>query len=369
MPKFVGPIFVGTFPITQRFGENPAYYARFGLAGHNGVDFGMPVGTIILAGVLGVISEVGNDPAGYGNYVKVQDPQQSLDLIFAHLSQVFDETIVGEVVQRDTPIGRSGNTGASTGPHLHFGVGDTDSGGMRLNRENGYYGWEDPMDNNKFIANFNGGLAGPRLSAPSTTPTGTTTPSVPVGPAPPPYKPTFKGQTVSYNGNNFRSDNGTTWIFQGSDAERAAFETAEKKRQLAEAQAKAVDAGVYLTKTNLVELFNDINKNASDFGLADATDVIIKGPYKATLYDRYRGEGNVIATFMGPGTFKTPGPRIGSVRAELVLPPAPPPLPQVPITPRETQTAPGGATPPAGAWTGQKAPTHKDIYNLIARLH
>ena len=41
------------------------------------------------------------------------------------------------------------------------------------------------------------------------------------GPPPPPYPPTHAGQTVSHNGNSFRSDNGRDWIFQGTDAERA----------------------------------------------------------------------------------------------------------------------------------------------------
>ena len=38
----------GDVSITQYFGENPAAYARFGLAGHNGVDLAMPVGTPLL---------------------------------------------------------------------------------------------------------------------------------------------------------------------------------------------------------------------------------------------------------------------------------------------------------------------------------
>jgi hypothetical protein len=43
----------------------------------------------------------------------------------------------------------------------------------------------------------------------------------PAGVQPPPYAPSFAGQTVSYLGNNFRSDDGRAWIFQGSDISRA----------------------------------------------------------------------------------------------------------------------------------------------------
>ena len=176
------------------------------------------------------------------------------------------------------------------------------------------------------------------------TPTTSSTASY-SGPEPPSYAPSFAGQTVSWNGNNFRSDDGKTWIFQGSDAERAAAEAAVKARELAEAEARAQDAGVYLQKSNLLELFMDINKNASDYGLRDAEYVIIRGPYKATIYSDYRGGGSVVGIYSGEGTYKLPATTIGSVRAEVILPPAPDPLPEVsvpPPTPISTSLPPPG---------------------------
>ena len=176
------------------------------------------------------------------------------------------------------------------------------------------------------------------------TPTTSSTASY-SGPEPPPYAPSFAGQTVSWNGKNFRSDDGKTWIFQGSDAERAAAAAAIKARELAEAEARAQNAGVYLQKSNLLELFMDINKNASDYGLRDAEYVIIRGPYKATIYSDYRGGGSVVGIYSGEGTYKLPVTTIGSVRAEVILPPAPDPLPEVsvpPPTPISTSLPPPG---------------------------
>jgi len=160
----------------------------------------------------------------------------------------------------------------------------------------------------------------------ATSPTSTYT-----GPEPPQYAPSFVGQTVSWNGNSFRSDNGTSWIFQGSDADRARIEAQQKARELAQAEALAQGNGAYLQKANLLELFNDINKNASDYGLADAEYVIIRGPYKATVYSDYRGGGTAIAVYSGEGTYRLPAVRVGSVRAEVIIPAQPEPLLEIPV--------------------------------------
>lgn len=123
------------FPITQRFAENPDTYKRFGILGHNGIDYGTPTGTPILAVAAGVVLEVWEDAAGYGRYVKLgHDWGESL---YAHLEQ--QAIAVGTTVAAGQPIGISGNTGNSTGPHLHFG--------MRVKpyfRDNGWGGYVDP---------------------------------------------------------------------------------------------------------------------------------------------------------------------------------------------------------------------------------
>jgi murein DD-endopeptidase MepM/ murein hydrolase activator NlpD len=107
--------------ITQPFGVNSVLYAKWGLAGHNGVDFGVREGTPIVAVADGVAVEVFNDADGYGQYVKLAHPWGQT--LYAHLRDYPEGRLdVNQVVKAGQTIGYSGNTGNSTGPHLHFGL-------------------------------------------------------------------------------------------------------------------------------------------------------------------------------------------------------------------------------------------------------
>lgn len=103
-------------PITQLFGENPNDYTRFGLAGHNGIDFGCELGTPIRAAAEGNVMIAAFDKAGYGNYIKLG--HGDYQTIYAHMSQMVKKT--GQRAAKGEIIGFSGSTGNSTGPHLHF---------------------------------------------------------------------------------------------------------------------------------------------------------------------------------------------------------------------------------------------------------
>lgn len=122
--------------ITQTFGSRPEAYARFNLLGHNGLDFGCPTGTPVVAVDGGAVVEAANDPAGYGRYIKLRhDWGESL---YAHLAHQLVK--VDEPVASGTTIGLSGNSGHSTGPHLHFGI--------RVPpyfRDDGWGGFSDPL--------------------------------------------------------------------------------------------------------------------------------------------------------------------------------------------------------------------------------
>lgn len=122
--------------VSQRFGENPDRYARFGMAGHNGVDFAVPEATNIHAVDRGTVVEVRDDPEGYGLYVKLRHAWG--ESLYAHLrGQGVRE---GHELDKGEFLGVSGNTGNSTGPHLHFG--------MRVNpyaRGYPYDGYSDPL--------------------------------------------------------------------------------------------------------------------------------------------------------------------------------------------------------------------------------
>ena len=85
---------------------------------HQGTDFGSPVGTPIGAASFGTVSFVG--PAGAaGNLVKVMHPG-GIETGYAHMSRFAEGLKVGDKVKRLQLLGYVGNTGRSTGPHLHF---------------------------------------------------------------------------------------------------------------------------------------------------------------------------------------------------------------------------------------------------------
>ena len=108
------------FPITQRFYQNPQNYARFGLPGHNGTDFGVPLNTPLKAPADGTVEWTGLDEKGYGNYVRIYSPNWGCHFFLAHMQQVMVQR--GQTVKAGQVIGLCGSTGNSTGPHLHLEV-------------------------------------------------------------------------------------------------------------------------------------------------------------------------------------------------------------------------------------------------------
>jgi murein DD-endopeptidase MepM/ murein hydrolase activator NlpD len=85
---------------------------------HEGMDFITDVGTPVVAAAGGVVQFAGYHPQ-YGNMIDI-DHGNDLVTRYAHLSKVLVKE--GEVLQRGRRIADSGNTGRSTGPHLHFEV-------------------------------------------------------------------------------------------------------------------------------------------------------------------------------------------------------------------------------------------------------
>ena len=85
---------------------------------HNGIDLVAPLGTEVLSAVDGEVKEVAFD-ASKGNYVIVESIN-GIRFLYAHLDEV--SVVKGTQIMRGTKIGTVGNTGASTGAHLHFEV-------------------------------------------------------------------------------------------------------------------------------------------------------------------------------------------------------------------------------------------------------
>lgn len=114
--------------ITQYFGgtefakRNASVYG--GRAYHPGVDFGVPSGTKIYAPLGGVVRATGNTDAIAGCYSwgkwTLVDHANGLSTLYAHQSVI--SVSPGQQVATGEVIGYTGNTGYSTGPHLHFTV-------------------------------------------------------------------------------------------------------------------------------------------------------------------------------------------------------------------------------------------------------
>jgi lipoprotein NlpD len=94
----------------------------FGVRGgnhHEGVDLKASSGTPVFASGPGVVLYAGNRISGYGNMVIIGH-DQDLSTVYAHNSRLYVKK--GQRIKADTRIALSGNSGKSSGPHLHFEV-------------------------------------------------------------------------------------------------------------------------------------------------------------------------------------------------------------------------------------------------------
>jgi murein DD-endopeptidase MepM/ murein hydrolase activator NlpD len=99
-------------PITSDFGMR---HSRW----HYGTDLKLQIGDPVMACFDGIVRIARYDRNGYGNYVMVRH-YNGVETLYGHLSEVNVE--VGQLVKAGQIIGLGGNTGRSTGPHLHFEV-------------------------------------------------------------------------------------------------------------------------------------------------------------------------------------------------------------------------------------------------------
>jgi murein DD-endopeptidase MepM/ murein hydrolase activator NlpD len=102
--------------VTQPWGRpNPRYKAKR----HTGIDFGMPVGTQLYAIVDGTVANVMTDKS-YGNVLVIAYVVNGVKYEdwYCHLSRV--TVVKGQAVKAGEKVALSGNTGNSTGPHLHL---------------------------------------------------------------------------------------------------------------------------------------------------------------------------------------------------------------------------------------------------------
>jgi len=131
---------IGDFPLTQTFGENPEFYDQFEysgmpLNGHPGLNYGVPYGETVLAVADGFVKTIDTDMLA-GNYILIQ--HEWGESFYNNIQ--FSDVGIGDVVARGGKIGMTGNSGASTGPHLSFRI--------RINpyrTDDGWGGFSDPL--------------------------------------------------------------------------------------------------------------------------------------------------------------------------------------------------------------------------------
>lgn len=114
-PTYIKPISGGT--LSSRFGRRTSP-TKGASSYHKGVDWATPIGTAVMASSAGTVTKAGwGSGYGYVIYIQHADGRQTR---YGHLSKVLVSQ--GQTVSQGQKIALSGNTGVSTGPHVHFEI-------------------------------------------------------------------------------------------------------------------------------------------------------------------------------------------------------------------------------------------------------
>ena len=113
----VTPVIVGTgtyiYPVGSR------NFSQYFWYGHPGVDIALPEGTTVVASDTGTVTFAGWNIYGFGNLIVVNHGN-GYETFYAHLSGI--SVVPGQIVYQGNVIGSTGNTGNSSGPHIHFEI-------------------------------------------------------------------------------------------------------------------------------------------------------------------------------------------------------------------------------------------------------
>ena len=111
---------IPSYWFSSEFGRRPHPFTRKPQF-HHGLDIAASSGTPVLAAADGVIEIVRRDPY-FGNMVQIEHKSTGMMTLYGHLKDYADGLQVGKQVKREEIIGYVGNSGRSTGTHLHYGV-------------------------------------------------------------------------------------------------------------------------------------------------------------------------------------------------------------------------------------------------------
>lgn len=124
--SWVSPLLLETpgLMISDFYGDRPASVIGYAYK-HNGVDLSTPIGTPVLAAHSGTVSRTvttqGDSRTGLGNLIEIEG-DDGITTRYHHLPTGGVLVTVGQTVTAGEQIAESGNSGSSTGPHLHFTV-------------------------------------------------------------------------------------------------------------------------------------------------------------------------------------------------------------------------------------------------------
>ena len=113
--KILWPVKSGK--ITSKFG-NRNHPVLKSVKFHRGVDIAVSLGTPVYAGIRGIVTFAGKR-GNYGNLVEIEG-SDGIKVRYAHLSKI--DVIAGQRVSDGEKVAETGNTGMSTGPHLHYEI-------------------------------------------------------------------------------------------------------------------------------------------------------------------------------------------------------------------------------------------------------
>ena len=118
LPPFDRRPFSGNYRISSSFNPQRRHPVTGRVAPHQGTDFAMPIGTPIQAPADGLVTRVENHPLA-GRFIVIEHGQ-GYSTRYLHLNRTLVRP--GQTVERGERIALSGNTGRSTGPHLHYEI-------------------------------------------------------------------------------------------------------------------------------------------------------------------------------------------------------------------------------------------------------
>lgn len=113
----VAPLIVGTgtfiYPVNSR------NFTQYYWYGHPGIDIALGEGASVIASDTGTVTFAGWNIYGYGNLIVVNHGN-GYETFYAHLNSI--NVVPGQIVYQGNVIGSTGNTGNSSGPHIHFEI-------------------------------------------------------------------------------------------------------------------------------------------------------------------------------------------------------------------------------------------------------